>query len=45
MAKLTARFVTHDAFQTFGGWRYLQDYPVEPWMRDEKEEDTFDSTG
>jgi len=48
MAKLfaseTAMWVTHKAVQIFGGYGYIQDYPVERYFRDAKITEIYEGT-
>jgi alkylation response protein AidB-like acyl-CoA dehydrogenase len=48
MAKLaaseTAMFAAHKAVQIFGGYGYIQDYPVERYFRDAKITEIYEGT-
>ena len=48
MAKLfaseTAMWATHKAVQIFGGYGYIQDYPVERYFRDAKITEIYEGT-
>src|SRR3989442_297337 len=48
MAKLfaseTAMWATHKAIQIFGGYGYIQDYPVERYFRDAKITEIYEGT-